>query len=98
MKLDPRSIGVGMYQHDVDTKRLSSELSLVVQSCVCTVGVDVNTASAALIGHVAGLSAARADAIVAARPAGGYRCRKQLRDVRGIGPKSYEQAAGFLDH
>ncbi|KAL1505083.1 hypothetical protein AB1Y20_008842 [Prymnesium parvum] len=96
VRLDPRSIGVGMYQHDVDGKALAAELQLVVQACVCAVGVDVNTASAALIGHVAGLNAARAAAIVAARPAGGYTSRSQLLAVRGIGAKSFEQAAGFL--
>eukprot|EP00966_Prymnesium_polylepis_P091814 2125414-Prymnesium_polylepis.1 len=96
VKVEPRAIGVGMYQHDVDPKRLEAELGLVVQSAVCSVGVDVNTASAALIAHVAGLNASRAAAIVDARPAAGYSCRADLRAVKGIGPRSFEQAAGFL--
>lgn len=86
----------GMYQHDLSEKSLQSELESAVQSCVCKVGVDVNTASAALLAHVPGLNAARADAIFNSRPPGGYRSRDALRKVKGIGPKTFEQAAGFL--
>ena len=75
---------------------LAAELDAVVTSCVCTVGVDLDTASAELLARVPGLNAARAAAIIAARPADGYPSRAALLDVKGIGPKSYEQAAGFL--
>jgi uncharacterized protein len=96
VKIDPKSIGVGMYQHDVPEKTLAAEVDDAVQSCVCKVGVDVNTASAALLARVPGLSASRAEAIVAVRPPEGYPSRDALRKVKGIGPKSFEQAAGFL--
>jgi uncharacterized protein len=96
VKIDPKAIGVGMYQHDVSEKVLRAELDACVQSCVCKVGVDPNTASAALLARVPGLTPARAEAIFSGRPAGGFRSRASLRAVKGIGPKSYEQAAGFL--
>uniref|UniRef100_A0A6S9VQY3 S1 motif domain-containing protein n=1 Tax=Chrysotila carterae TaxID=13221 RepID=A0A6S9VQY3_CHRCT len=96
VKIEPKAIGVGMYQHDVSAKLLESELARVVQSCVCEVGVDINTASVALLKHVAGLNAARAAAIAAARPAHGFASRAELKKVKGIGAKSFEQAAGFL--
>jgi uncharacterized protein len=85
-----------MYQHDVPRARLAAELSRVVQACVCHVGVDVNSTSAELLRHVAGMTSARAAAVLDARPATGFACRKDLLRVKGIGPKSFEQAAGFL--
>jgi uncharacterized protein len=85
-----------MYQHDVPRPRLAAELSRVVQACVCHVGVDLNSASAELLRHVAGLTASRAAAVLDARPAAGFACRNDLLRVKGIGPKSFEQAAGFL--
>lgn len=85
-----------MYQHDVPRPRLVAELSRVVQACVCHVGVDLNSASAELLRHVAGLTASRAAAVLDARPAAGFGCRNDLLRVKGIGPKSFEQAAGFL--
>ena len=81
---------------DLPAKALAAEVDAATQSCVCSVGVDVHTASAALLARVPGLNAARAAAIVAARPAGGFASRESLRRVKGIGPKSFEQAAGFL--
>lgn len=91
VRVDPRSIGVGMYQHDVDQKKLEGEVSCVVEGCVCEVGVDVNTGSEALLARVAGLNVARAKAIVSSRPPGGYTSRAQLLGVKGIGAKSFEQ-------
>ena len=97
VKIDPKALGVGLYQHDVDQKRLGQQLEAVVESCVNFVGVDLNTASAALLGYVSGLSAKTAKAIVAHRDANGpFRSRAELRKVKGLGPKSFEQAAGFL--
>jgi uncharacterized protein len=97
VKIDPKSIGVGMYQHDVDQKRLGEQLDAVVESVVNYVGVDVNTASAALLGYVAGLHEGTAASVVALRDRSGpYRTREDLLKVKGVGPKSYEQAAGFL--
>jgi uncharacterized protein len=97
VKIDPRSIGVGLYQHDVDQTALSRTLDGVVESVVNAVGVDVNTASPALLAHVAGIGPRLAEAIVAYRDANGpFRSRRQLLDVPGLGPKSFEQAAGFL--
>ena len=97
VKIDPRSIGVGLYQHDVQQTALTQALDEVVESVVNYVGVDVNTASAALLQHVAGLNARAAEALVKRREAEGpLTDRAQVLDVRGIGPKSYEQAAGFL--
>ena len=99
VKVDPKSLGVGMYQHDVDQKRLAGELDKVVESAVNAVGVDLNVASPALLTHVAGLTAKTAGAIVAARdgvPGGRFERVGALTAVKGIGPKAYEQAAGFL--
>lgn len=97
VKIDPKSIGVGLYQHDVDQKGLAQALDAVVESAVNYVGVDLNTASPALLRYVSGLTARTARAIVAYREANGaFRRRTQLLSVPGIGPKAFEQAAGFL--
>jgi protein Tex len=115
VRVDPKSLGVGLYQHDLPPKLLDAELAQVpdplavprlappplplaqvVQSAVCHVGVDLNTASTSLLMHIGGLNASRAAAIVAARPAGGFTSRASLRAIKGIGPKTFEQAAGFL--
>ena len=97
VKIDPKSIGVGQYQHDVNQSGLARSLDAVVEDCVNAVGVDLNTASAPLLARVSGLSAAVALSIVRWRDAhGAFRNRQQLLDVAGLGPKTYEQAAGFL--
>jgi uncharacterized protein len=97
VKIDPQSIGVGLYQHDVDQKQLAQALDAVVESVVNYVGVDVNTASPALLGYVAGLSKRVATNVVAYRDEHGpFRKRSELKKVKGLGPKAYEQAAGFL--
>ena len=97
VKIDPKALGVGLYQHDVDQKRLGAQLEAVVESCVNYVGVDLNTASAALLGYIAGLNSKTARAIVAHRDAQGpFSSRKQLLKIKGLGPKAFEQAAGFL--
>jgi protein Tex len=97
VKIDPKSIGVGQYQHDVSEFRLARSLTAVVEDCVNAVGVDLNTASVPLLTRVSGLSATVAEAIVRWRDANGrFAERKQLRDVPGLGPKTFEQAAGFL--
>jgi len=97
VKIDPKALGVGLYQHDVDQKRLGEQLEAVVESCVNYVGVDLNTASAALLGYVAGLNSKTAKSLVAHRDANGpFNSRKQLLKVKGLGPKAFEQAAGFL--
>ena len=97
VKIDPRSIGIGLYQHDVDQKTLSQALDAVVESVVNYVGVDVNTASPALLGHVSGLSKGVAANIVAYRNEHGpFAKRSELKMVKGLGPKAYQQAAGFL--
>ena len=97
VKIDPKSIGVGQYQHDVNQAGLARSLDAVVEDCVNGVGVDLNTASAPLLSRVSGLSAAVAANIVRWRDAqGAFRNRQQLRDVTGLGPKTFEQAAGFL--
>ena len=97
VKIDPRSIGVGLYQHDINQKALADALDWVVESAVNQVGVDVNTASPALLTHVSGIGPTLAERIVGHRDAHGpFRRRRQLLDVPGIGPKSFEQAAGFL--
>jgi uncharacterized protein len=97
VKIDPQSIGVGLYQHDVDQKRLGEMLDAVVESVVNYVGVDVNTASPALLGYVSGIKGRAAANVVAHRDEHGpYRARKALLKVKGLGPKAYEQAAGFL--
>jgi uncharacterized protein len=97
VKIDPRSIGVGLYQHDVDQKALGEALDAVVESAVNTVGVDVNTASPALLRYVSGIGPKAATALVKKRDEQGpYSNLDELLDVSGIGPKSFEQAAGFL--
>lgn len=97
VKIDPKSIGVGMYQHDVDQGRLGEALDWVVQSCVNRVGVDVNTASPALLRYVAGINRKVAEAIVAHREAHGpFRSREELKQVKGFGENTFLQAAGFL--
>lgn len=97
VKIDPKSIGVGQYQHDVNQKELANTLDQVVESCVNHVGVELNTASSALLRHVAGLSARVADNIVSYRSENGvFQTRSELKKVKGLGPKSFEQAAGFL--
>ncbi|KPQ33845.1 MAG: uncharacterized protein HLUCCA11_16965 [Phormidesmis priestleyi Ana] len=97
VKLDPKSIGVGQYQHDVDQKRLKQKLDETVESCVNYVGVDLNTASRELLGYVSGISSAIAHNIVTLRDQmGRFRDRKALLKVSKLGPKTYEQAAGFL--
>jgi uncharacterized protein len=97
VKIDPKSIGVGMYQHDVNQSALGHSLDGVVESVVNAVGVDVNTASPALLTHVAGVGPKLATNIVAYRDANGaFRSRDELRSVSGLGPKAYEQSAGFL--
>jgi uncharacterized protein len=97
VKIDPRSIGIGLYQHDVDQKTLSQALDAVVESVVNYVGVDVNTASPALLGHVSGLGKGVAANIVAFRNEHGlFAKRSDLKKVKGLGPKAYQQAAGFL--
>ena len=97
VKLDPKSIGVGQYQHDVDQNALKRSLDDVVVSCVNRVGVELNTASKHLLAYVSGLNGRTAANIVAHRDENGpFRSRKELLKVPGLGPKSYEQAAGFL--
>ena len=97
VKIDPKSIGVGQYQHDVNQAELARSLDTVVEDCVNKVGVDLNTASAPLLSRVAGLSATVAAAIVHWRDDhGAFRNRQQLQKVSGLGPKTFEQAAGFL--
>ena len=97
VKIDPKSIGVGQYQHDVNQSGLARSLDAVVEDCVNAVGVDLNTASAPLLARVSGLSPAVAASIVRWRDANGaFRTRQQLLDVSGLGPRTFEQAAGFL--
>lgn len=97
VKIEPRSIGVGLYQHDVDQKKLANKLDGIVESAVNFVGVDVNTASTALLRYVSGLGARVADAVVSHRDAGGpFKRRRELLAVKGLGPRVYQQAAGFL--
>lgn len=97
VKVDPKSIGVGQYQHDVDQRQLADSLAAVVESCVNRVGVDLNTSSWTLLRHVAGISERAALNIVAFRnEKGSFRSRQQVLEVPGIGPKTFEQAAGFL--
>ena len=97
VKIDPKAIGVGQYQHDVNQVHLMQRLDAVVEDCVNAVGVDVNTASAALLSRVAGLTPSRADAVVSFRDANGaFESRKSLLKVPRLGAKTFEQAAGFL--
>lgn len=97
VKIDPKSIGVGQYQHDVHQPLLQDQLHQVVESCVNHVGVDVNTASASLLAYVAGIGPSLAQKIVKHREAKGrFKSRHQLLDISGFGPRTFEQAAGFL--
>jgi len=97
VKIDPKSLGVGQYQHDVDPKLLRQSLDDVVVSCVNAVGVEVNSASRQLLSYVSGLSPALAAQVVAFREASGpFRTRQDLKKVPRLGPKAFQQAAGFL--
>ncbi|MGM0614872.1 MAG: Tex family protein [Pseudomonadota bacterium] len=97
VKIEPKSIGVGQYQHDVSQLQLSRSLEAVIEDCVNAVGVDLNTASSALLSRVAGLSTTLAENIVAQRNAkGAFNSRKELLEVSRLGPKTFEQCAGFL--
>ncbi|MET4921119.1 Tex family protein [Streptomyces sp. PSRA5] len=97
VKIDPKSIGVGQYQHDLSEVKLSRSLDAVVEDCVNGVGVDVNTASAPLLSRVSGIGAGLAENIVSHRDSNGpFRSRRALKDVARLGPKAYEQCAGFL--
>ena len=97
VKIDPKSIGVGQYQHDVNQSELAKSLGTVIEDCVNSVGVDLNTASTPLLSRVSGLSDAVAASIVRWRDAhGAFRSRRQLLDVSGLGAKTFEQSAGFL--
>ena len=97
VKIDPKSIGVGQYQHDVNQSELARQLDAVVEDCVNSVGVDLNTASAPLLTRVSGLSGSVAKSVVRWRDANGsFKNRKQLMEVSGLGAKTFEQAAGFL--
>jgi protein Tex len=97
VKIDPKSIGVGQYQHDVDQYRLAKQLDAVVEDAVNAVGVDLNLASASLLSRVSGLGGSLADAIVFHRnQRGAFKSRKELLEVSRLGPKTFEQCAGFL--
>ncbi len=97
VKIDPKSIGVGQYQHDVDQTKLKNSLDVVVESCVNVVGVEVNTASKHLLTYVSGLNSGLAQNIVDYRTENGaFKSRKELKKVKRMGAKSFEQAAGFL--
>ncbi len=97
VKIDPKSLGVGQYQHDVDQKLLKEKLDNKIEDTVNSVWVDVNTASAALLQHIAGLSAKTAQNVVSYRDENGvYASRAQVKKAKGVGPKAFEQAAGFL--
>ncbi len=97
VKIDPRSVGVGLYQHDLNQSKLSDALDQVVESVVNSVGVEINTASAELLSHVAGIGPTLAEKIVSFREENGpFANRQALFKVQGLGPKTFEQAAGFL--
>ncbi len=97
VKIEPKSIGVGQYQHDVPPARLEESLSGVVEDCVNSVGVDLNTASVSLLKYIAGISSSTAKNIVAYREENGaFSGRSELKKVKGLGPKAYQQCAGFL--
>ncbi len=97
VKIEPRSVGVGLYQHDVDQKKMAETLDAVVESAVNHVGVDLNTASPALLQYVSGINKRVAQAIVRHRDEHGpFKARRELKKVRGIGDKGFEQSAGFL--
>jgi uncharacterized protein len=97
VKIDPKSIGVGLYQHDINQKALSEALDIVVESCVNQVGVDLNTASKSLLTHISGLNNRNAEKVVIYREkVGPFKNRQELMKVEGIGQNAFEQAAGFL--
>ncbi|MEP2601929.1 MAG: helix-hairpin-helix domain-containing protein, partial [Paraglaciecola sp.] len=97
VKIEPKAIGVGQYQHDVSQSNLGKSLNTVIEDCVNAVGVDINTASSALLSHVSGLNRTLANNIVQFRDqSGAFKDRKALLKVERLGPKAYEQAAGFL--
>lgn len=97
IKIDPKSVGVGLYQHDLEEKKLDGALSAVVESVVHNVGVELNTASPTLLGHIGGIGPKMSEKIVAYREKNGpFRTRAELTKVSGLGPKAFEQAAGFL--
>lgn len=97
VKIDPKSIGVGQYQHDVSQKKLTERLDFVIETVVNKVGVNVNTASAALLKHISGLTKTTAENVVTYREYNGkFTSRSQLKKVKRLGPKAYEQAVGFL--
>lgn len=97
VKIDPRSVGVGLYQHDIDSSDLLQELETVVESVVNRVGVNLNTASPVLLSYVSGINSGQGDKICEVREEkGAFTRREQLLDVKGVGPKTFEQAAGFL--
>ena len=97
VKIDPKAIGVGQYQHDLNQSDLARSLGSVVEDCVNSVGVDLNTASVPLLSRVSGLSASVAKSVVRWREANGaFKNRRQLSEVTGLGPKAFEQSAGFL--
>jgi protein Tex len=97
VKIDPRSIGVGQYQHDIDKKKLKESLERVIEICVNSVGVDINTASYSILTYISGLSEKVARNLVEHRASHGFfKSRQQLQKVKGIGPKIFEQCAGFL--
>ena len=97
VKIDPKSIGVGQYQHDMNQKRLSETLRGVVEACVNAVGVDLNTASPSLLSYISGISPATATHILEYREANGtFKSRRELLKVKKLGPKAFEQCAGFL--
>ena len=97
VKIDPKSIGVGQYQHDMNQSKLTEQLNKVVEDCVNKVGVDLNTASASLLSYISGISKTIAKNIVAFREENGaFKSRKELLKVAKLGPKAFEQSAGFL--
>lgn len=97
VKIDPRSLGVGLYQHDVSPTKLRDSLEIVIESCVNYVGVDLNTASASLLRYVSGITVRTAENIVRHRDEHGpFRNREQLKEVHGVGKVAFQQAAGFL--
>lgn len=97
VKIDPKSIGVGQYQHDIDQKKLDESLTGVVEDCVNSVGVDLNTATPSLLTYVSGINKTLADNIILYRDeVSGFKSRKELSKVKRLGPKAFEQCAGFL--
>ena len=97
VKIDPKAVGVGQYQHDMNQKRLSEVLGAVVETCVNSVGIDLNTASASLLSYVSGINGTIASNIVKFREEEGkFKTRQQLKKVQKLGPKAFEQCAGFL--